>query len=119
MDRTIEYRQIIERILHEHLEETPQRENVETVAIVDETREHFLLIDMGWQLPRRIYSVVFHVWLKDGKFHVEQDWTEYGVARQLLDAGIPPKDIALDFQPPNVRHLAQELMATRRDTITA
>jgi len=110
MDRTDEYRQIIERILHQHLEETPDRENIETIALVDEQREHYLLIDMGWQLPRRIYSVVFHVWLKDGRFHVEQDWTEYGVARELLDAGIPPNAIELDFQPPNVRHLAHELM---------
>lgn len=112
MDRTSEYQQIIEHILHEHLEETPKQEDIETVAVIDQMRQHFMLVHMGWRLPRRIYGVIFHVWLKDGKFHIEQDGTEYGVARQLLDAGVPADAVVLDFQPPNVRHYAHELMAT-------
>ncbi|GAB4417526.1 MAG: hypothetical protein Fur0044_13210 [Anaerolineae bacterium] len=103
MDRLRDYRSIIQRILAEHLENAPQEEDVETVSINDEAGEHYLLLEIGWQPPRRIYNVVFHLRLKEGKIWVEQDWTEYGIARELMEAGIPAEAIELGFQPPEMR----------------
>jgi hypothetical protein len=103
MDRIEEYRQIIERILGEHLELVPKEDQVETLSVCDTAGGHYLLMEIGWQPPRRIHSVVFHIRLKDGKIWIEQDWTEYGVARELLEAGVPPEVIELGFQPPEMR----------------
>ncbi|MBI3764473.1 MAG: XisI protein [Chloroflexi bacterium] len=97
------YKPAIRRILAGHLAFRPAEENIETVAICDETGEHYMLLEVGWQYPRRIFNVVFHIRLKDDRVWVEQDWTEYGVARELLDAGIPAEAIELGFQPPEIR----------------
>src|SRR3990172_7175108 len=108
MDRVEEYRSIIRRILGEHLEYTPQEENIETLAVCDDKGGHYLLVEVGWQSPRRIYSVVFHVRLKDGKIWIEQDWTEHSVARELIEAGVPEKMIELGFRPPELKRLIEQ-----------
>ena len=57
---------------------------------------------------------MFHVRLKDGKVWIEQDWTEHGVARELLEAGVPPEAIELSFQPPEMRpHIPLGAAASR------
>lgn len=98
-----QYKAIIQRILAEHLESMPDEENIETVAVQDDKGGHYMLVEAGWQYPHRIYNVVFHIRLKDGKIWIEQDWTERGVARELLAAGISTDAIELGFQPPQVR----------------
>ena len=103
MDRLEDYRRIIRRILAEHLEYGPTETEVETVGVSDETGGHYLLIEIGWQPPRRVYSVVFHLRLKDDKIWIEQDWTKPGLARELLNAGVPAEAIELGFQPPELR----------------
>ncbi|MDL1895996.1 XisI protein [Anaerolineae bacterium CFX7] len=110
MDRVTYYRHIIERILAEHLEYIPKEREIETIAVVDDQSNNFLLLDLGWQPTRRIHSVIFHLRIKDDKIWIEQDWTEDGVARDLLRAGVPPDDIILGFQPPDMRPYAQELL---------
>ncbi len=104
------YRDIIERIIAAHLAYIPQERDIETLAISDHESGNYLLMDLGWQKPRRIHSVIFHLRVQDGKIWIEQDWTEGGVARELLKAGVPPQDIVLGFQPPDMRPYAQELL---------
>jgi len=106
------YRDIIEKILANHLAFAPQERDIETLAISDHESGNYLFLDLGWQKPRRIHSVIFHLHIKDGKIWIEQDWTEGGVARELLSAGVPPQDIVLGFQPPDMRPFAQELLKT-------
>ena len=53
-------------------------------------------------------SVLFHVRLKDGKIWVEQDWTERGVARDLIAAGVPETMMELGFQPPEIKRLLKQ-----------
>lgn len=104
------YQPLIELIISEHLKSIPNQSDIETFAVIDEKSQNYLLMDMGWQKPRRIHSVIFHLRIRDGKIWIEQDWTEGGVARDLLKAGVPPRDIILGFQPPDMRPYAQELL---------
>ncbi len=98
------YRRIIERILAEYIENAPEEAQIETIVINDKEGGNYLLMEIGWQPPRRVYHVLFHLRLKeDGKIWVEQDWTETGVARDLLRAGVPAEAIELGFQPPGMR----------------
>lgn len=114
MDRLEEYCSIIRRILGEHLEYVPKEERVETLAVCDDAGGHYLLVEIGWQPPRRIYSVVFHVRLKDGKIWIEQDWTERGVARELIEAGVPERMIELGFRPPEIKRLIEQAAVATR-----
>jgi hypothetical protein len=39
----------------------------------------------------------------NGKIWIQRDGTEYGVARELVDAGVPKSQIVLGFRPPEIR----------------
>ena len=107
MDQLTSYRSIIERILGEYLEFMDNDDQVEIVSIVDKEGENFLLLEIGWQYPRRIYNVVFHVRLKQGKIFIEQDWTREGITSQLISTGVPADKIEWRYQPPEMREAAQ------------
>ena len=103
MDRLNDNRHIIHRIMQGHVNETPPEEGMETLAVCDDASGNYMLVELGWQPPQHIHNVIFHLRIKDGLIWVEQDWTEYGVARELLDAGVPADTIELGFQPPEMR----------------
>jgi hypothetical protein len=84
---------------------------VETFVIFDEERDHYLLMSLGWAKDRRVRRAVLYVRLRDGKFWVEEDWTEDGVATDLLRAGVPNQDIVLAFHPPEKRPLTEFAVA--------
>ena len=56
-------------------------------------RDDFKRIDRTW----------VHVQLKDGKFWVNEDQTQNGIAVDLMNAGIPKDQIVLAFQHPSRR----------------
>jgi len=41
--------------------------------------------------------------IRDGKFWIEEDWTEDGIATDLVRAGVPKEDIVLAFHEPEMR----------------
>jgi hypothetical protein len=63
-----------------------------------------MVVSVGWRYPRRIYTVFFHLRLKDdGKIWIEQDCTEEGIVTELMNAGVPGTDIEMGYQPPEMR----------------
>ena len=50
-----------------------------------------------------IRGITLYVRLCHGKFWIEDDMTEEGIATDLLQAGVPKEDIVLAFQPPEAR----------------
>jgi hypothetical protein len=46
-----------------------------------------------------------HVDLIDGKFWIQRDGTERGIAQELLDTGVPKDRIVLAFRSPAKRQL--------------
>jgi XisI protein len=42
------------------------------------------------------------MWI-DGKIWIQRDFTEAGIAQQLVDRGVPKPDIILSFRSPFVR----------------
>jgi XisI protein len=41
--------------------------------------------------------------IRDGRYWIEEDWTEDGIATDLVQAGIPREDIVLAFHEPKMR----------------
>ena len=98
MDKLTKYRSIIVAILQRHAQFTNSDDNAESCAICDEKTDNYLLSDVGWHASGlRLHSFPIHVRLKEDKFWIEWDGTEYGVANELMDAGVPEKDILLAF----------------------
>jgi hypothetical protein len=59
------------------------------------------------QKDERIKSVMIHIRLKNNLIWIEEDWTEDGVATDLLQKGIPREEILLAFHPPQVRQYTE------------
>lgn len=97
MDKVDEYRQIIKDIVSRHAQMKYSHGEIERLPVCDEEQDSYLLLSIGWDGRRRVHSVVFHLRIRDGKIWVEDDWTEYGVAGELLDAGISNDEIVLGF----------------------
>jgi hypothetical protein len=109
MDRIERYREIVHRLLEEYqcLYADQPGSDVETAVICDDTHGEYLLMRVGWRDDTRVRRPTFYLRLKDGKIWIEEDWTQEGVATELVAAGVPHEDIVLAFQPPELRALTE------------
>jgi XisI protein len=107
MDRLNSHRAAVRRLMERHaaLMRQAAGDKTEVVLVVDQEQQRFMLLDVGWSGRRRVNNIHLHVCLKDDKIWVEEDWTEDGIATELMRAGVPAADIVLGFQPPERRHL--------------
>lgn len=105
MDKLTEYPKLIEQILFEYVELCNRHPNrdIETFLIVDESKKHYIWMNLGWQNGDRITDITVYARIRDGKFWIEEDWTEDGIAIDLVRAGVPKEDIVLAFHDPKMR----------------
>jgi hypothetical protein len=113
MDKLTTYRNLIKRVLldFEQLYHLQPAQDVESFVAFDEVRDHYFLIRLGWSGERRVRQLAIYARLKDRKIWVEDDWTEQGIATELLNAGVPKEDIVLAFQPPEMRQASEFAVA--------
>ncbi|MGB0562449.1 MAG: XisI protein [Spirulinaceae cyanobacterium] len=105
MDKLDKYRTIIKQVLTEHYQ-LAESTNLphENVLIFDDEHGHYLFMFMGWNKDERLKSTMIHLRLKNDKIWIEEDWTEDGVATDLLAAGLTHQEMVLAFHPPQIRH---------------
>jgi hypothetical protein len=72
-------------------------------VVVDRERGRYLLVDLGWDDLTRVHGALVHVDVIDGKFWIQYDGTEEGVATQLVEAGVPRDRIVLASKHPSMR----------------
>ena len=109
MDQLNRYRELIKKILTEYYEldlRSPQP-NVEVMIAFDETHDQYLWFQMSWEGKRRVREVLAHLRIQNGKIWIEEDWTEDGIAADLIRSGVPRSDIVLGFHPPEKRSLTE------------
>ncbi len=99
------YQSLIKQILAKYLDlfNRSEQPGVESMTIFDDERGHYMLETVGWANRQRIWNTTVYVRLREGKFWIEIDWTEAGIATELLDAGVPKEDIVLAFHHPSMR----------------
>jgi hypothetical protein len=102
MDNLDGYRQTIERLLKEYAKLTPAYGEIESQAVFDRQRDHYLLMNLGWDCGR-VHGCLIHIDLIAGKCWIQRDGTEHGIARDLEEAGIPKSHIVLAFKAPELR----------------
>lgn len=103
MDKLDFYRQIISNFLQEQAKIIPLGGIIESETIFDHEGDRYLLLHLGWNEQQRIYSVVIHLELRNGKVWIQQNNTDFSVAEELLDRGVSRKDIILGLKPDFVR----------------
>jgi hypothetical protein len=103
MDTLDAYRQIIEQILTDYASVPYAYGDIQTETIFDRTRDHYLLVNVGWRDDYRVHGAIVHIDILNGKIWVQRDGTEHGIATDLVRAGIPKDQIVLGFREPEVR----------------
>jgi hypothetical protein len=111
MDSLEQFRQIILQILNEHGQMAAASSGYDYEVIADREGDHYLLMSQGWENHRRIHSCIMHLDIADGKIWIQHDGTDYGIANELLDAGVPKDKIVLGFKSPALRKYTEFAVA--------
>lgn len=100
----IELRAAVRQVISDYHQLNLQAEStLETVRVIDEESDNYLLLLMGWENSQRVKTVQIHLRIKAEQILIEEDWTEEGVIEDLLRLGISPDLIVLAFHPPSQR----------------
>ena len=102
MDTLTRYRELIQKILAEYAAIPYSHGQIVQQTVFDTQRDHYLLVNVGWD-DRRVHGCLVHVDLVDGKFWIQRDGTEEGIATDLEAAGVPREHIVLAWHRPEVR----------------
>ena len=106
MDRTKKYQQVIIGLLEEYSSIQPSYPTgLRDEVVADTVRNHFQLVSLGWEGPRFVYEVVFHLDILDGKVWIQQNNSEADLIAELVERGVPKSDVVVGFQPAAIRAL--------------
>jgi hypothetical protein len=100
VEKVEQYRKYLQEVIQRHSRYKPAYGEVELQTIFDTERGHYQLVHAGWHNDRRKYGCLIHADIKNGKFWIQYDGTEIGVANELVELGVPKEDIVLAYQPP-------------------
>ena len=105
MDKLMHYSELIKKVLTEYDNFACQAANKkhETCLVFDKVHHHYLWLTVDWEGSKRYKNTHVHIRIKNEKISIEEDWTEEGIATELMRLGVPSSDIVLAFQPPDVR----------------
>lgn len=104
MDPLNRYRELIKQVIRGHAVHKPVNADVRIETIFDELQDHYEMAESGWTVGGdRIEGTVIHIDIINDKIWIQFDGTEYGVARELEDLGVPRHDIVLAFHSPAKR----------------
>ena len=99
----LDYRELVQKIIYQHSLEQSEEDADKAQVVFDLERDRYLLLYVGWRDEERIHGCPIHIDIKDGKIWIQQDFTEAGLANQLVELGVPKADIVLGFRVPYVR----------------
>lgn len=97
------YPEIIKKILLEYLKYDSVDDVIKSSVSFDDEHGNYVLLQAGWRGDDYLQGAIIHIQLIGDKIWVQYDGTEYGVANELADAGVPKLDIVLGFRHPSVR----------------
>ncbi len=103
MDTTDRYREYVQTLMRDRASRMWD-DRITAETIFDTNSDRYQLVYVGWRRDKRVYGVVLHVDIIDGKIWVQQDGTEIGIANELVELGVPKEHIVLGFDPPMYRH---------------
>ena len=103
MDPLDTWRDTIERILSDHAAIPYANSKAKSEVVFDRHRDHYLIVDTGWDNGNRVHATLVHIDIHDGRIWIEYDGTERGIAAELVEAGVARESIVLGFREPELR----------------
>ncbi len=64
-------------------------------------------MNIGWNGQERIYGLVLHLDIKDGKIWIQHNGTERDIAREFVEMGVAKSDIVIGFHSPFKRKFTE------------
>ncbi|BAY90810.1 MULTISPECIES: XisI protein [unclassified Tolypothrix] len=102
-----QYREYIQGLLTKYGSYQAVEEDVEIQLIFDTMRDHYQILEIGWDGYDRIYNCVIHLDIKNEKIWIQRNMTDVQIAEDLAEMGVPRDDIVLGLQPSNLRQYTQ------------
>jgi len=102
MDRIENYRSILCKILNNYAK-INNNNKIESLVIISQDNNHFLLFNEGWEAKKHIHNCLFHGEIKNGKIWVYFDGFEDTITEAMVKEGIPKEKIILAFHPIYIR----------------
>ncbi len=101
MEKLEKYQLLVCQLLKNHAmsEKNNSNSEIECQLIFDTERDHYQLLDIGWDGLKRVYNCFIHVDIKDNKVWIQRNMTEADLAQDLEAMGIPKEDIILGLHP--------------------
>jgi len=103
----LDYRELVKKIIQAHASEQSESGTNQAHIVFDEERDRYLLLYVGWRDEERVHGCPIHIDIQDGKIWIQRDFTEEGLANQLVELGVPKTDIILGFRSPYVRQFTE------------
>ena len=103
MEKLARYRQLVQQMLLEYGKQQPAYGDIEVETILDPERDHYQIVNVGWNQDRWMHSCVIHIDIKGEKIWLQWNGTEDDIAADLVAAGVPKEDIVWGFQTPFMR----------------
>ena len=103
MDKIKEYQKYLKEILKDYADTFPSTGTTQTLCIADDAQGIYMLMRVGWNKKYRVHSTMFHADIIGDKIWIQDDWTDYSIAKELTDRGVSQSNIVLAFQPKEIR----------------
>jgi hypothetical protein len=104
MDKIEKYQKAILELLQEYADyynssNSPLKHSI----IADKENHHYLLNDIGFSNRHFINNIIFRFDIINEKIWLQVNNTDVLIADELIEKGVPKKDIVLVFHEPNLR----------------
>jgi hypothetical protein len=107
MEKLARYRQIVQQMLLPYGKHEPSYGDIEVETIFDTERDHYQIVQVGWNQERWVYGSLIHIDIKNEKIWLQWNGTEEDIAEDLVAAGVLKEDIVLGFQSPFMRQFTK------------
>ena len=111
MDRIAGYQELVKQAFKSIAEEIPEESNIVTEIVLDDVRNHYEILQTGWEGDRRVHGSLAHCDIRNGKIYVEHDGTDFGIADYLVEKGASCEEIVLGYRHPDLRDLTPFALA--------
>lgn len=100
------YSKILQDLIQEQAE-LHRTSDVAVETIFDLQRNHYLLVQVGWNKSHWIYGCLLHLDIINHKIYIQQNNTEISMAERLVELGVSKTDIVIGFHSPFKRQFTE------------
>ncbi len=99
MDITPKHQEIIKEVIEFYARLRPSHGDIRLDVVFDEIRNHYALMQVGWDRGRRVRGNLIYITLQGDKVYIEYDGIEHGIIEDLISRGIAEDNIILAYLP--------------------